>query len=180
MTMTTLKFVWRAIGALPSKATEMEMRQFARAQAEALEGAKIAAKDSLALNVPKRGGKLRDSVKFYGKADGWRVNLNAEYAAIQDAGGLIMPVKGKYLRIPLPEGRRAPRGERGDFVMKTARGKLVVANRTASGRPAIIAVLKKSVRVPATGFIKKAADAAELAYRRIFDRIMEAARGNTK
>jgi hypothetical protein len=178
--MTSLKFVWRAVGVLPTKVVEENMALFARAQKEGLEAAQQAAKVSLDLNVPVSSGELRKKTKFYSEPNGWRVNMTADHAAIQNAGGVIVPKKGKWLRVPLPRGREAPKGERGDFVFKSKSGELLIANRLPKNRLEFIAVLKKRVVIPPSGFLRKAEEAAKRAYETVFNRIMGKTSGNTQ
>jgi hypothetical protein len=171
--MTSLKFVWRAIGVLPTKVVEENMSLFARAQKEGLAAAQQAAKLSLNANVMTRTGELQSKTKFYSLPNGWRINMTAPYAAIQNAGGWIFPkLSVKWLRIPLPRKRLAPKGERGDFVFKSKKGELLIANRLPGNRLEFLAVLKKQVRIPPQGFLRKAEEAAKHAYETVFNRVM--------
>jgi hypothetical protein len=125
-------------------------------------------------------GKLLKSTKFYSEPNGWRINMTAAYAALQNAGGIVSARTKKYLRIPLPEGRRPRKGERGDFVHRTESGKLLVMKRQGK-RVVALAILKKQVRVPPSGFLRKAEEAAKKAYSAIYSTIMSGENsGNAK
>ena len=75
------------------------------------------------------------------------IRFTAPYAAIHELGGEIRPRKAQYLRIPV--GEQKP----GGFVLQTKKGNLVVAYR--EGRQLrVMAVLKRSVRMPARPYLE--------------------------
>lgn len=85
------------------------------------------------------------------------------YAGIQNYGGTILPRVARNLAVPLPGNpnpRKWPR-EYGDgelYPIKSRRGNRLLMSR-ADGRPMF--VLKKSVTLPATGYLEQAAVDAE-------------------
>jgi phage gpG-like protein len=125
------------------------------------------------LNV--RSGRLRGSVRSEvtdDGSDGWSLALRAgggakdvKYANIHEKGGIIRPVKGKYLAIPLPIARTAsgvsrypsPRNVPVPLAFaQSLKGQplLVESKGKNAGRPWY--VLRTSVRMPARPYLAPA------------------------
>lgn len=116
------------------------------------------------------------------------------YAAIQNRGGTIRPIKAKALAIPL-KGSGGPRRGQGPrefgrplFPIRARSGSMLLVERIGKGKRAKIVpryLLKQSVRIPGVGYLDAAAktllEQAGIAAEQIADRValtvMEAGNG---
>lgn len=125
----------------------------------------------------KRTGRLENSftveVKRGGSGGGAMaiVTSNVPYARIHETGGTITPKRAQALAIPLNARARAA-GTRGVPGMFAAKG--VLATRGAGGKLVPQFALKRSVTIPARGYLTKAAKAAsEVIGKRVADQIRQ-------
>lgn len=97
------------------------------------------------------------------------IGTNNPYARIQEEGGTVKPVSAQMLAIPLGPAKTAagvsrfssPRQVPGLFMIKSRAGNLLLVK--AAGRGALEAwyVLKTQVRIPASRYLTKAAEATQ-------------------
>ena len=125
-----------------------------------------AIRSSVRQTFRNQSGALENSfsVRFLsrGGANVAAVVSDSPYAVIQDEGGTILPRVRKHLAIPLP-GAGVPRGKsprdfpRGELTFITSkRGNKLLA-RVKKGRIEPVFVLKRSVTLTGTDYLKRAA-----------------------
>lgn len=118
-----------------------------------------------------RTGRLRNSLKgrpfALGDRIGIKLSSNVIYAPTQEFGATIVPKAGQFLAVPLAAAKTGagvtkaefdvPGGLRqvpGLFVMRTG-GKAFIVRQKGEGLEFLF-VLKRSVRVPETAFMRRA------------------------
>jgi len=97
-----------------------------------------------------RSAKLVNSISFITTSDSVLVGTNLRYARIHHEGGVIRPVRGKYLTIPLTKEAavRRPRDFQNTFIAKG-----VIFQKESDGSITPLYALKKQVTIPARPFL---------------------------
>ena len=173
---------WRLAKLTPAQLAAQLETASARLPAEILKAAhtialigESAGKQNATTRLKTRTGRLRGSVfgNVEGSTNEIKVRVGAgspqvTYARIQDAGGVVRPTRGEYLRIPLPAALTAAGVDRFATPLRaTAPNKFYAARSRAgnlllfdreTGEP--FYVLKKSITIRATNFMRDAAKEA--------------------
>ncbi len=128
--------------------------------------------DSGRSQLYNRSGRLRGSFKYSVSGEGLAAGLSltvgsgipGNYARIQEYGGTIRPIRGRYLTVPLPDNQTAtgnPRYESAarlreggnTFVTRTKAGNLLIGLKNGDGPPLWLWKLVESVTIkPRLGF----------------------------
>jgi hypothetical protein len=110
-------------------------------------------------NAPLKSGDLRRSILMSPQMPKTRVTVgsNKVYARIQDLGGVIRPIKGQYLTIPLGGTKGSIRGHTGGFFRRSKKGNLIYFVKAGKGIKPLF-VLKKQVTLKAQPYLSKAFD----------------------
>lgn len=135
-----------------------------------------AAKRNATTTLSARSGRLRSSIMAVvttGSTDftltlsaGARQGANVRYAKIHEVGGVVRPIKAKYLAIPVGPARTAagvsryasPRDAPVElrFVQSLKGQPLLVEQRGKKGRVIVWYVLRRSVTIPARPYLQPA------------------------
>lgn len=132
-----------------------------------------------------RTGRLRSSIASSVEAAGESLSLvlraggvgtdkDVKYARLQEIGGTVRPIKGKYLAIPVGPAKTAagvsryasPRDVPGLVFVQSLKGQPLLVQLTGKGGKAKVTVwyvLRRSVTVRARPYLKPAIDAAAAA-----------------
>lgn len=132
-----------------------------------------------------RTGRLRSSIASSVEAAGESLSLvlraggvgtdkDVKYARLQELGGTVRPIKGKYLAIPVGPAKTAagvsryasPRDVPGLVFVQSLKGQPLLVQLTGKGGKAKVTVwyvLRRSVTVRARPYLKPAIDAAAAA-----------------
>lgn len=130
------------------------------------------AKDNATTRPQARSGTLRRSIRAVAERQGLRLTVGVEagserinYARLQEEGGTVRPVRGRFLVIPLPPaltGAGVPRysGPRaaGDLRFVPIRGGQAGLLVRTKGAGEALYLLVREARIPATRFLGRAMD----------------------
>ena len=115
----------------------------------------------------KVGGALRQSIYSVVEGDSAYIGSNMVYAAMQEFGGVVTPVKASALTIPIaPEavGRRAADFD-GLFILKK-NGKAFLAKKDGEGIK-IYYILLESVEIPKSPYLRPALETNKIRVKQI-------------
>lgn len=130
------------------------------------------AKDNATTRPQARSGTLRRSIRAVAERQGLRLMVGVEagserigYARLQEEGGTVRPVRGRFLAIPLPPaltGAGVPRysGPRaaGELRFVPIRGGQAGLLVRTKGAQEALYLLVREARIPATRFLGRAMD----------------------
>lgn len=128
------------------------------------------AKDNATTRPQARSGTLRRSIRAVAERQGLRITVGVQagserigYARIQEEGGTVRPVRGRFLAIPLPPaltGAGVPRfsGPRaaGDLRFIPIRGGQAGLLVRSRGAEEALYLLVREARIPATRYLGRA------------------------
>lgn len=127
-------------------------------------------RSSIASSVEAAG----ESLYLVLRAGGVGTDKDVKYARLQELGGTVRPIKGKYLAIPVGPAKTAagvsryasPRDVPGLVFVQSLKGQPLLVQLTGKGGKAKVTVwyvLRRSVTVRARPYLKPAIDAAAAA-----------------
>lgn len=128
------------------------------------------ARDNADTILTRRTGDLRRGIKARGGVFQGRPNLTLEssapYSTAQEYGAVITPKRARYLTVPMPAALDSrgvvkpeyavPRNIPGAFVVRTERAAFLAVPGSTPGSIEILFVLKRSVRLRETAFLRRA------------------------